>query len=617
MRNEMQPSPRRVAAALLALLLALGAAALGVSEGAAAEPPKVRDGWIELTTANFRLVSEAGERKTAEIGLSLERFRLVLARLAPGLTLESPVPTTIVAFENDRSFSPYKDRSIRQRQDMLGFFLSHRHGNFIALNAFPRGLDSLRVIFHEYVHFFVRHNLPFLPLWANEGLAEYYSTFEELSGEVQIGVLVGHHARLLKGRALIPLERLFTIDAGSPEYNEAAKQGIFYAQSWALMHFLLSDRSPRPGSAIGLLQRLSAGEPPEAAARAALGLSLAELEVRLRGYIAGRFPFASISLGELDAPARYRVRPLQREEVLFELGDLLAHGVSADQHQEAEEHFRAALELNPGYPEPFAGLGLVAQERNDNARAAELLSQAVERGSKRPETLLLLADALLAPLRGVFDPAALGVAAVVQRSRGLLERVLAARPSFGEAEALLGTTYFFDPQGAAPGIPHLERAVRLLPDRPDVAYNLVLLHVLTGDTKGARLLAERELAARGRAQLAAEAFEAIDRAELVEASNQASSRGDGERAVELFRRAVERTRQPGLKAVMERQLAVLEAQARANLAVERYNHAVELANRGEVTAAVEELRSILAGQPEGSLREATVRLLSELEERRP
>lgn len=601
-----------LAAAALAGLLAVA------SLPAAAEVPKVRDGWIELNTVNFRLVSEAGERKTAEIGLSLERFRVVLARLAPGLTLESPVPTTIVAFENDRSFAPYKDQSIRQRQDMLGFFLSHRHGNFIALNAFPRGLDSLRVIFHEYVHFFVRHNLPFLPLWANEGLAEYYSTFEELGGEVLIGAPVGHHARLLKGRTFIPLERLFAIDVSSPEYNEAAKQGVFYAQSWALMHFLLSDQSPKPGAAVELLQRLSAGEPPPAAVRAALGVSLAELEARLRGYAnSGRYAFASISLGELDAPGGYQVRPMKREEVLFELGGLLAHSVSTEQHEAAEEHFQAALAAHPAYPEPYAGLGLVAEERGDHARATELLSQAVERGSKRPETLLLLADVLLAPLRGMIDPALPGVAATAERARGLLEQVLAARPSFGEAEALLGTTYFFSSQGAAAGIPHLERAVRLLPDRSDVAYNLVLLHVIAGDTREARRVAERELAARGRAKLAAEASEAIERADLVAASNEASDRGDGERAVELFRKAVERTSEAGLKAVMQKQLAALEAQAKANRDVERYNRAVELANQGDVDAAVKHLRALLAGLPEGSLREASERLLAELEDRQP
>lgn len=608
MTNEVRPASWRLTAWLALVVVAYA------GYPAAAEPPKVKDGWIELSTANFRLVSEAGERKSAEIGLSLERFRLVLARLAPGLTLESPVPTTIVAFENDRSFSPYKDRSIEERQDMLGFFLSHRHGNFIALNAFPRGLDSLRVIFHEYVHFFVRHNLPFLPLWANEGLAEYYSTFEELSGEVQIGVLVGHHARLLKGRSFIPLERLFAIDASSPEYNESAKQGIFYAQSWALMHFLLSEQNPKPGGATALLQRLSAGEAPEAAARAALGLSLAELETRLRAYInTGRYGFASISLGELDAPASYEARPLKREEVLFELGDLLAHSVSTEQHQVAEEHFRAAIEIDPRYPEPYAGLGLVAQERNDNPRAVELLSQAVERGSKRPETLLLLADVLLAPLRGMIDPASPGVVVAAHRARALLVQVLAVRPGFGEAEALLGTTYFYEPQGAAPGIPHLERAMHLLPDRPDVAYNLVLLHVLTGNTREARRLAERELAARGRAQLAVEAFAAVDRAELVAASNEASARGDGKRAVALFRQAVESTREPALKTVMERQLAALEAQASANAAIETYNHAVELANRGELATAIAELKSILEGQPEGSVRDAAARLLAELE----
>ena len=48
---------------------------------------------------------------------------------------------------------------------------------------------------------------------------------------------------LLRDSKMLPLPLLFQVDPKSPYYNERDKQSIFYAQSWALMHYLIH----RPG----------------------------------------------------------------------------------------------------------------------------------------------------------------------------------------------------------------------------------------------------------------------------------------------------------------------------------------------------------------------------------
>lgn len=596
---------KRLAAGALGLLFSWPSAVLAL--------PNPKKEWIELKTANFQLISEAGETKTAEIGLSLERFRRLLARLKPGLTLESPVPTRIVAFESDRSFRPYKDRRIESREDMLGFFLSHGHGNFIALNAFPSQASPLAVIYHEYVHFFVRHNFPFLPLWANEGLAEFYSTFDQTGDQVQIGLPVVVHTRLLKSRSFIPLIELFAIDEASPEYNERDRQSLFYAESWVLMHYLLTEQVGRPGAVTQFLRALSDGQPPEQATRAVLGFSLAELETRLRAYVnVGRYAVTRLDLPEVEVPRRYQSRRMSTSEMYFHLGNLLAHGAGEDQRVEAEEHFRACLELDAKNADGYAGLGLVARERGELRLAEQQLLKALSLGSKRPETLVLLADVLLAQLRNLGDPEAASRSPSWHQARQLLTRALVELPSFGEAHGLLGSTYFYDQEGPEGGIPPMRRALELLPDRADLAYNLVLLHVLAGRFADARKLIETELVPRRRADLMAQALEAVDRGELTEAANQASARGDNDRAVELLRRAAERTHDLELRAAMERQLEGLTDVTRQNHQIERYNLAVEKANAGKIDGAVEELESLLRDLPEGDLAEQVRRLMREL-----
>jgi tetratricopeptide (TPR) repeat protein len=278
----------------------------------------------------------------------------------------------------------------------------------------------------------------------------------------------------------------------------------------------------------------------------------------------------------------------------------------------AEEHFRASLAADPANADAYAGLGEVARERGDLDLAESWLTEATNRGSKRPETRVLLADVLLARLRALGDPERASRLPDWKRARGLLERALEADPDFGEAHALLGATFFYDPIGAGAGIPSLERAMALLPDRADVVFNLVMLHVLAGRFTAARSLFEHQLKQRDQGDLLADAREAVERGELTAAANEASARGESERALELLRRAAALTRDPSLRRDMESQLDTFAATSAYNQQVERFNQAIDQANRGEVEAALGALRDLLAELPEGELADRVRRLVREL-----
>ena len=69
--------------------------------------------------------------------------------------------------------------------------------------------EMLRTIFHEYVHLVIDNVSDGLPLWLNEGLAEYYSTF--LVDAAGTGALVGRaipaHLELLTHRRHLSIPR--------------------------------------------------------------------------------------------------------------------------------------------------------------------------------------------------------------------------------------------------------------------------------------------------------------------------------------------------------------------------------------------------------------------------
>ena len=101
-------------------------------------------------------------------------------------------------------------------------------------------------------------------------------TFEVEDGTARIGYPKVLYLRWLRQFPPLPLARLAAIDHDSPEYNEPGKQEQYYAQCWALVHYLLVGDDFRFGRNRGgdfaLLAR--AGRLDEAAGRYAEYVSL-------------------------------------------------------------------------------------------------------------------------------------------------------------------------------------------------------------------------------------------------------------------------------------------------------------------------------------------------------
>ena len=160
---------------------------------ALAAPP---DEWLSLRSRNFFLVGNASDREMRRVALRLEQFRHALSQLTTWTNFDSGVPTTVIVFRDDFSFLPYKPLYNNRPADISGLFQSGLDMNYIALSA-SNGAHknhAYMVIFHEYVHLLIRNNVPNAPVWLNEGLAEYYSTFEVSDGgRITLGAPVVNH----------------------------------------------------------------------------------------------------------------------------------------------------------------------------------------------------------------------------------------------------------------------------------------------------------------------------------------------------------------------------------------------------------------------------------------
>src|SRR5439155_2075775 len=228
-----------------------------------ARPCYAADKWLSVRSKNFLVIGNANEPDIRRAGRSLEEFRSAFAMMFPKVDQTSSVPTTIVVFKNDESFAPFKPVNEGKPVNAVAYIQPGEDVNYIAVS---QAMSLPTVIFHEYVHFLTREGSGALPIWAREGLAECYSTFE-MNGrqnEITLGRPPEQHIAVLTEKPLLPLKTLFAVDSSSPYYNEAEKQGIFYAESWALTHYLmLGAEGKRRSEFVQFLTLLGKGDPVE------------------------------------------------------------------------------------------------------------------------------------------------------------------------------------------------------------------------------------------------------------------------------------------------------------------------------------------------------------------
>ena len=282
------------------------------------------DKWLSVRTRNFLLVGNASESSIKRVGRELEEFRTGLGLIYKGIDQPSVVGTTVVVFKDDQSFRPYKPLYQGKAANVAGYFLAGEDVNFIALASNSR---SPNVIYHEFVHSLTRDATLPLPLWASEGYAEVFGMFQLSGKEMMLGRAIGEHVATLNRERMLPLETLFSADHSSPHYNEGTKQGIFYAQSWASIHYLMfGSDGKRRQQLSAYLASTSNGKSITDNFREAFQTDFPSLQEEIREYVQNRvlWPAIKLKLPEgLNVDREMQTASLNEAQAQYYLGDLL------------------------------------------------------------------------------------------------------------------------------------------------------------------------------------------------------------------------------------------------------------------------------------------------------
>ncbi|MGH7451018.1 MAG: tetratricopeptide repeat protein, partial [bacterium] len=219
------------------------------------------------------------------------------------------------------------------------------------------------------------------------------------------------------------------------------------------------------------------------------------------------FSYTEIKSKDLAVVAQAQAAPLPYEEVLFYLGDLLAHQGRERSH-EAAAHFNQAISANPNYALGYAGLGLVEMNRGSITEARRYFGKAIELVPPHPEIYYHYGNCLMDGITSRVqvnrhDPA---VQNTLRDARSAFRTAIDLDNDFIEAHAALGETFIFDI--ASPleeGIAALDFALKRLPSRRDIALNLLFLCAQNGDSTIVEILLNRVFPPHRNSSLLAEA----------------------------------------------------------------------------------------------------------------
>ncbi len=445
------------------------------------------DTWVEVRSPHFTVQSNAGEKEARKVADQFEQIRNMFHSAFATLRVDPPQPILIVAGKNEsiiKLFLP-EDWEVKGHLHPAGMYQPGEDKDYVVLRLDTEGENPFHTLYHEYTHALLRLNFTNIPLWLNEGLAEFFGNSTLGEKEIKTGTIDPGHLYILNQSKLIPIETLLEIDSNSPYYNEANRASVFYAESWAVVHFLMLDEEARRKELMkNFFTAWGKSGNQLDAARETFG-DMKQFGRRIESYARqGSFRIGVVKAGQQAADKSYTVRSVAPGEVIAVRGDFLTHHNRIEQARPVLEE---AFKTEPNLPFVHEALGYYHYRRREIQEADKEMVEAIKLGGTgfAPQYfhgfLLLQGNGY----EGESNQAA----------PGILEKAVQLNPEFAPAYEALSQAYSRSPETQTKAVNAAIKAMKLDPGHLPYQINLAYLLLNNGRYAEARIMAKRILAA--------------------------------------------------------------------------------------------------------------------------
>jgi hypothetical protein len=289
-----------------------------------------RENWIEIKSPHYTIYSNASEHDGRRVAAQFEEIRALFEQSFPKLRVDFGKPTIVYVLKDENSLKLLMPTYGQNKNSMklAGFYQLSNDKNFAVVRAdvTGSGANPYHVMYHEWAHGLFRLNYRGLPMWLDEGLAEYWGGSDIDNKEGRVGMADPAQLRVLRQNAFLPISTLVSIDASSPLYNTKDHAGMFYAESWAIVHyFSLAPEVSDQHLLDKYLAALQATDDPIEAANRSFG-DLKKLGEKLQAYTRqSAFLYQRISVKSGVSEKDFAARHLSQAEGLVIQADYLVH----------------------------------------------------------------------------------------------------------------------------------------------------------------------------------------------------------------------------------------------------------------------------------------------------
>jgi hypothetical protein len=462
---------------LLLITLLSGAVSL---PGAAGDFPGTDDKWQHFQAPNFELYSRIREADSRELLHNLELLRAMFLD-AFKLTERRRLEVTIYAFKSEKDFKTYGSEAYGAKHKFAGFYVGGVDRAVIYLIQGEDVAATRRLIFHEYIHHLFRVAEQDPPPWLNEGMAELFSTVEPKAGKLEFGHPVTGRLLQLQAEKLMPLEQLFAVDQNSPIFRQGEHTGLFYAESWALLHYLYFGESKiepeRRRVFLGLVLKNAFRDAAHLREgfREVFGMDYPDMLARLKVYVtSGKYYWGKNPLPVIPPASSYARRAVPEREIRLRLAEL---ALRVSRAPAAKLMLLQALEQDPTDTRALEVLGADALRDQDELRARERWGRAAELGTRNPAIYRELGLMEGRAVFSQFDVHYRVPAEKAARMRDYLLRSLAYNPEQTAAYEMLAWVEAFAPEPSIKNLTAVQRAYPTLTRKERTALALAFVRV--------------------------------------------------------------------------------------------------------------------------------------------
>ncbi len=340
--------------------------------------------WRRAQSEHFVVYSDGSERVLRDYTAKLERFDALLTARFGGAQAEARrLPVYLVSDGKAlRVAAPGLPPGI------AGYYSSGENDVFAVL---IRG-DGDDILLHEYSHHVMaRAGDMQYPGWFREGFAEFFATATVTeAGSASFGLPSPGRMRALQTERWLPMDVVLRTSSSLGITNQQ-QMGMYYAQSWALVHWLLADAN-RIRALSGYVRAVNGGQDPVAAWQAVFGMTPDQLTAQLREHVRGRLSYAKLDMPPISPVITVTTLSPAADTVILPAINARSWNPEAIDGPALLATLRAAAGRFPDDPLALVAVGRAEMRWGDEAAAETALTHALDLQADNVEGLILMAD---------------------------------------------------------------------------------------------------------------------------------------------------------------------------------------------------------------------------------